>query len=100
MDEKTIKALLTVAGSSSDPDAVDGVLQVQELIKERNAFEAELASVKAKAESDATEYKERLDKATRDMAHIIATVGITKREPEKTSTDRAEAYRKHNAGIY
>ena len=100
MDEKTIKALLTVAGSSSDPDAVDGVLQVQELIKERNAFELELKAVKEKAAADAEEYKERLDKATRDMAHIIANTGITKREPEKTHTSREEAYRKHNAGIY
>lgn len=83
MDEKTIKALLEVAGASANPDAVDGVLQVQKLIQENEALKVEFSSYKEASQQEHEKLKESLDRSTRDMAHIISTLGIVKAEPEK-----------------
>ena len=91
MDEKTIKALLEVAGASSNPDAVDGVLQVQKLIQEHEALSTEFDIYKETATKEQSDLKARLDRSTQDMAHIISTMGIGKAEPEKPK-DRNAAY--------
>ena len=95
MDSKTIKALIEVASKSENQEALDGVLEVQQIVADNADKDARLAALQAKYDEDVTKLKERNITLTGDLAHFAAKVGIATQEPEKPK-DRNAIYQEYN----
>lgn len=75
VDEKTLKALIEVASKSTDPDAVEGVLAVQELMNENSTIKEALQTLKQDSEKEVKRLEDELGKATRTMAKLMTLNG-------------------------
>lgn len=82
VDEKTLKALIEVASKSTDPDAVEGVLAVQELINENSTLKTALQTLKQDSEKEVKRLEDELGKATRTMARLMTQNGIIDKPDE------------------
>lgn len=96
MDEEKIKALLEVAGASSNTNAIDGVLEVQKLMSEYSTLTSTLENERKEREANEIKYKEEIDRSTRTMAKLIADIGLGKPdEPQDTKPE--DGYAKFRA---
>lgn len=83
LDEKTIQKLIEIASKSAEPDAVEGVLAVQQLMQDNKDLKASLETLKADSEKEKAGLQAELDKATRTMARLIAQNGCMQEEEEQ-----------------
>lgn len=83
VDEKTLKALIEIASKSAEPDAVEGVLAVQELMQENSELKTSIEALKTTYQNEVEGLRSELDKATRTMAKLIAQNGYIQKEDEE-----------------
>lgn len=100
MDVEKIKALIKVASESDDQDALDGVVELQELINEHDEMSAQLEALQAKYDADTQSLRDKWRNASDQLAQFIAKVGVGVEEESTKGKSREELYREYSLRGY
>lgn len=95
MDLEKIKALIRVASESDDQDALDGAVELQALINERDEMAAQLEALQTKYDEDTQTLKDKWRSASDQLAQFIAKVGVGVEEESTKGKSREELYKEY-----
>ena len=95
MDLEKIKALIRVASESDDQDALDGAVELQELINSHDELTAQLEALQAKYDEDTQTLKDKWRSASDQLALFIAKVGVGTEGEDTKGKSREELYREY-----
>lgn len=95
MNEAVLHKLIEIASTSADPEAVEGVVEVQNLMTANKDLRTTLDKLTEDKEKELSKARDELDRATRTMAKLIAQTGFAqKEEPEPEPVNRTELARR------